>query len=331
MQADRASFVIVGAGSVGTVLAGYLARSAQDVTVVTRPQYLAELNSRPLRVYGISDFEVRVRVVDHVDRGNPDYLILAVKTIDTEAALAAVCGVAPRSALSLQNGMVKDEQLRDAFGPESVVGATSIIGATMKEPGVAEHTFNGATLLGEFAGGSSERVDRLASILSLAGLRAETVEDVVSAEWSKLCQIVPAALLSALSRLPYYQVCLSEPLARRFIEITHECVAVAQASGATVGDYPGFNIKTLVELPREAAVESILERGRDLERRGMRSMRMSLLQDLERGKRTEIEEIAGEVVRRARATAVAAPATALCYEIVRGVEAALHSNPDRNA
>lgn len=326
MDVDRASLVIVGAGSVGTVLAGYLTRAAHEVTLVTRPQYLATLDARPLRVYGMSDFEVRTRVVDHLSEGNPDYLILAVKTIDTRSALESVRGVRPGGALSLQNGIVKDQQLADTFGADAVIGATSIIGATMKEPGVAEHTFNGATLLGERGGGSSDRVDRLASILSLAGLRAETVDDVVSAEWSKLCQIVPAALLSALSRLPYYQVCLSPPLARRFVDITHECVQVAQASGATVGDYPGFNIKTLVDLPREQAVESILERGRDLERRDMRSMRISLLQDLEKGKRTEIEETAGEVVQRARAGGMSIPTTELCYELVRGVEAALHPN-----
>lgn len=324
MEDDRSSFVIVGAGSVGTVLAGYLARAAHNVTLVTRPAYLETLNARPLRVYGISDFEVRVRTVDHLSQGHPDYLILAVKTIDTSSALESVQGVTPRSALSLQNGIVKDRQLTDAFGAEAIIGAASIIGATMKEPGIAEHTNNGATLLGEPTGGTSERVDRLAALLSLAGLRAETVEDVVSAEWSKLCQIVPAALLSALSRLPYYKVCLSEPLARLFVEITHECFAVAQASGITVGDYPGFNIKSLVELPVEVAVESICQRGRDLDERGMRSMRISLLQDLERGKRTEIEETAGEIVRDAAAAGLAIPVTQTCYEIVRGVETALH-------
>lgn len=304
------------------MLAGYLARAAHEVTLVTKPQYLHALNDRPLRVYGISDFEVRVRVVDHVNEGAPDYLILAVKTIDTAEALDAVGAMRPGGALSLQNGIAKDEQLAQTFGAAAVIGAASIIGATMKEPGVAEHTNNGATLVGERSGGSSERVDRLAELLSYAGLRAEVVEDVVAAEWSKLCQIVPAALLSALSRLPYYQVCSSEPLARLFVEITHECAAVARAAGVAVGDYPGFNIRTLVDLPRPDAIESILERGRELDRRGMRSMRISLLQDLEKGKRTELEATAGEVVRRAHEHGISVPTTELCYEVVRGVEAA---------
>jgi 2-dehydropantoate 2-reductase len=327
MDAAPASFVIVGAGSVGTVVAAYLRRAGHDVTLVTRPQYVQPLEARPLHVYGISDFEVRAKVIDQLHEGTPDFLILAVKTIDTASALESVRGLAPGAALSLQNGIVKDLALADAFGDVAVVGATSIIGATMREPGVAEHTFNGATLLGELDGGSSPRVERLAGALSMAGLRAEVVDDVRSAEWSKLCQIVPAALLSALSRLPYYQVCLSPELARLFVEITHECVLVAEASDATVGDYPGFNIKTLADLPFDAAVESIQERGRDLERRQMRGMRISLLQDLERGKRTEIEETAGEIVRRASEAGISVPKTAICYEIVLGVERALHPAP----
>lgn len=320
---ERASFVIVGAGSVGTVLAGSLARAAHDVTLVARSAYRSALSARPLHVYGISDFEVRVQVVDRANHGSPDYLILAVKTPDTGSALASVEGLTPRSVLSLQNGIVKDDQLAQAFGEERVIGATSIIGATMAQPGIAEHTFNGVTLVGELAGGGSERVERLVSILSWAGLNAQVAEDVVSAEWSKLCQFVPAGLLSVLSRLPYYQVCLSEPLAELFIAITLECAAVAAACGAKVGDYPGFNIQTLVESPRPEAVASILDRGRDLEQRGMTSMRISMLQDVERGRRTEVEETAGEVVRRAQTAGVPVPCTSFGYSVVKGIEATL--------
>lgn len=320
-QPERAAFVIVGAGSVGTVLGGYLARAGHDVTLIARPAHVFALSTKPLQVYGISDFEVRVHVTDHAPTGSPDYLIVAVKTPDTHSALNSVRGLSPKAALSLQNGIVKDEQLAEVFGDDRVIGATSIIGATMARPGLAEHTFNGVTLLGERRGGSSGRVDRLVSTLSWAGLNAQATEDVISAEWSKLCQFVPAALISVLSRLPYYRVCSSEPLADLFISITLECAAVASACGATAGDYPGFNIKSLVDLPRELAVASILERGRDLERRGMTSMRISMLQDVERGRRTEIEATAGEVVRRAQAAQIPVPCTAFGYAVVKGIEA----------
>ena len=314
--------MIVGAGSVGTVLAGYLAHAGNAVTLVARPGYADALNEVPVRVFGISQIEVRVPVVGSLSSGGPDYLIMAVKAPDTEAALAAVEGVTPGTALSLQNGITKDDQLAAAFGRDCVLGATSIIGASMVKPGVAEHTFNGATLLGEIKGGSSERAERLAALLSLAGLRAETVPDVLSAEWSKLCQIVPAALLSALSRLPYYQVCLTEPLARLFVEITHECAAVAEVYGARVGDYPGFPIRTLIELPEPAAVAAVVERGRDLLARGMTAMKISMLQDVEKGRRTEVEATAGEVVHRGIARGIPTPVTTVGYQIVRGIDQA---------
>ena len=93
-----------------------------------------------------------------------------------------------------------------------------------------------------------------------------------------------------------------------------------------MADYPGFNIKALVDLPEPEAVESIRERGRDLDRRNMRGMRISLLQDLERGKRTEIEETAGEIVRRGAGAGVDTPITRLGYDVVRGIEAARDSS-----
>jgi 2-dehydropantoate 2-reductase len=296
------------------------------VTLVARPVYLGDLLARPLHVYGIGQFQVRVKVAGQLAEGNPDYLVLAVKTPDTASALAAVAGLQPQSVLSLQNGILKDEQLAAAFGRERVIGATTILGATMTHPGVAEHTFNGATLLGELQGGGSERVERLVAALSWAGLHAEVAEDIVGAEWSKLCQIVPAALLSVLTRLPYYRVCATEPLAARFVQITRECAAVAEACGARVGDYPGFNVRTLVELPEDEAVACIVERGRDLERRGMVSMRISMLQDLERGRRLEVEETVGEVVRRGGAHGVPLPTTAFAYSLVKGIEGALSAD-----
>lgn len=321
MQPEQASFVIVGAGAVGTVLAGCLARAAHRVTLITRPSYVAQMNDGLLRVFGISDFEVRVQVAGELHEGSPDYLILAVKTPDTEGALAAVQGLAPKTVLSLQNGLAKDQILSKVFGREKVLGATSIIGASMVQPGVAEHTFNGATLLGELEGAPSERAMRLADILSWAGLRAEVTDNIGAAEWSKLCQYAPAALVSVLSRLPYYQICLSEPLAEVFVQLTRECAAVATACGSEVGDYPGFNIKSLVEVSESEAVRSIVERGEDMERRGMTGMRISMLQDVERGHPTELEETIGDVVRRGAEANVPVPWMRLGYLVVRGIEA----------
>jgi ketopantoate reductase len=138
-----------------------------------------------------------------------------------------------------------------------------------------------------------------------------------------LCQIVPAAALSALTRLPYYQVCKHPDLAALFVDLTHECAAVACADGVQIGDYQGFNPYTLVTLPRAEAIAALIARGGAMEAQGLTEMRISMLQDLLRGRPTEVEETLGYVVRRAGDTGVDVPHTRFAYRVIRGVESYL--------
>lgn len=315
-------FAILGAGSLGLVIAGYLAKSGHRVVVVGKPEQAATLKERGIEVVGPSNFQVPVEAASLPEEVGPaDYLIVAVKARDTLTALDRVAGVEFGAVLSVQNGMAKDGQLAERHGWPRVVGATTILGATLLEPGRTQHTMAGATYFGEFDGSRSERVERLAAAFNEAGMKAEIPESILSAEWSKLCQIVPAALLSSVSRLEYYKVCKSRDLAELFVAITHECVAVAEAAGVRVEDYQGFPIRSLVDASYEQGVEMILARGANLERLGQTSVRISMLQDLLKGRKTEIEETAGYVVQKAREHDVAIPNVEFGYRVVRGVEA----------
>ncbi len=314
-------FAVLGAGSLGLLVAGHLARAGHQVTVVGKPEQAALLRERGLEVVGASSFAARVDAASRPEEVSPaDYLIVAVKARDTLAALDRVSGVEFGGVASLQNGMAKDGQLAERFGWPKVIGATTILGATLLEPGRTQHTMVGVTYFGEYDSSRSKRVARLAAAFNEAGMKAEIPESILSAEWSKLCQIVPAALLSAVSRLEYYKVCKSRDLAELFVSITHECVAVARACGVEVGDYQGFAIRTLAGAPFEKGVEMILERGANLERSGQTSVRISMLQDIVRGRKTEIEETAGYVVQKAREHGVAVPNVEFGYRVVRGVE-----------
>ncbi|MHB0869244.1 MAG: ketopantoate reductase family protein [Chloroflexota bacterium] len=317
-------FAILGAGSLGLLVAGYLSRAGHQVTVVGKPEQVALLKERGLEIVAPTGVKASVEVASRPEEVGPaDYLIVVVKARDTLAALDRVAGVEFGAVLSLQNGMAKDGQLADRYGWPKVVGAATILGATLLEPGRTQHTMFGATYLGELDGSRSERVERLAAAFNEAGMKAEVPESVLSAEWSKLCQIVPAALLSSVSRLEYYKVCKSRDLAELFVTITHECAAVADACGVRVEDYQGFPIRSLVDASYEQAVEMILTRGATLERSGQTSVRISMLQDLMKGRKTEVEETAGYVVQRAREQGIAVPNVEFGYRVVRGMEAYL--------
>src|SRR6266542_2513775 len=170
--------LVAGAGALGTCYAVLLAKAGAEVTVFTRPERVEQLR-QGLRVSGLVDAAAAVGLVTSGrEAGSADYLILATKTADTAAALDELAGLEVDGALSLQNGLAKDDALAAAFGPERVIGAACSVGASLVEPGHARLTMNVATWLGEPSGGSSERVARLASVLRAAGLPSRSVTDI---------------------------------------------------------------------------------------------------------------------------------------------------------
>jgi 2-dehydropantoate 2-reductase len=314
--------LVVGAGSLGTVIAAALAASGVEVVLYCRPAHVAALEGEGLVVGGLREIRARVQATaDAATIGAVDYLLLAVKTRDTPAALAALRDVPLGAAASLQNGLAKDDQLAAAYGSARVLGAATILSATAQAPGRATWTLRGTTYFGELDGPPTPRVEALVAAFEGAGLPAEAVANVRTAEWSKLCQIVPAAALSALSRLPYYLVCKTPALAELFVDLTRECAAVADAAGVALADYAAYNPRTLATAPRAEAVASIVARGTAMEANGLTEMRISLLQDLLRERPTEVEETLGYVVQTADSLGVPVPLVRFAYGVVRGVEA----------
>jgi len=316
--------VILGAGALGSLVGALLARAGNDVTMIARGARLLAIRERGITVTGLHPFNVLVGAAENAGGlGEVDLLLVAVKTRDTLPALERVAGLSVATVASLQNGVLKEEQLAAAFGVSRVIGAVTIVGANSVAPAEAEFTMEGATYVGELSGGGSPRVREVVAAFSAAGLATEVAQDIKSVEWSKLCQVTPAMTLSALTRLEYHKVCLDHGLAALFVRITKECAAVAHGCGVAVGDYANFEIKTLAEAPLDEAVAMIRRRGEGMERRGQVNVRISMLQDVLAGRKTEIEETAGYVVAHARRHNLAVPTTEVAYTLVRGIDSYL--------
>ena len=145
--------------------------------MLVKPEHLDRLRAQGncLKVEGAQEAEVPATPVTSGEQvGTVDWLILSVKTKDTAAALAAAAGCTPAAAISLQNGVVKDGWLHDAFGAAAVVGASTTFGATYLGVGHARYTFPATTWLGEIGGGTSPRVNEFADLLTNAGLAGYT-------------------------------------------------------------------------------------------------------------------------------------------------------------
>src|SRR5688572_24706532 len=117
-------FAILGAGALGTILGAHLVRAGHEVTMLARGERAKALKRDGLRLNGLVDFDARCEVID-----DPSLLketgtfIVATKAIDSRASLAALRHVKVDLALSVQNGVLKNELLGEVWGAERVLGA----------------------------------------------------------------------------------------------------------------------------------------------------------------------------------------------------------------
>jgi len=321
--------LIVGAGSLGSVYGGLLARAGHDVQLLAREAHaLAIQAAGGLRLETAGEeLLVPLRADWRPERIEPaEIAIVLTKSPDTASALAGVDHVrgGVRLAVSLQNSVEKDEVLRDWCGPGPVVGGVSMVGGTLVEPGFARHTLDHATIVGELPTGTSPRVERLAGLLADAGLSGVVSENVLGAEWAKLIHALPSMALPALTRAYLHEVFLSPELARVYVQLVREGVAVAEAAGVELDDEPiAFPLREIAAAPDEDAVALVFEQGRRFEEAGMTSVRVSMLQSIERGQRLEVEAIHGFIVREGARLGVPVPANELCYRLLAAIDRGL--------
>lgn len=307
--------LIAGAGALGSAYGGLLAAAGCDVTLLARGAHAEALRRNGLMLLlpeGARRIEVTV-----VDEDEPDVVLLTSKAFDTPAVLERVHG-APRLAVSFQNGPGKNESLERRFGAAATAGAASTLPAELVEPGVVRAAGLGVTYLAARTPAQAEAVDELAAALRGAGLTVHSTDDADAMEWSKLAQVAATMGVQAVSRAYLHEVFGSPDGAVLVRRIVADVGALARAGGSDLVDLPGtLPARTLADGSDEEAVALLAERGRQLEKAGAVRSRTSLLQSIEAGRRTELEEIHGELVRRAAQVDVAVPTLEATYRLAR--------------
>lgn len=286
--------LVLGTGAMGTSFAAGLARSGVAVTLAGT--WAAALEAAARDGLGVEqDGEVwsaRVEVRD-VDAALPeaDLTLVLVKSWQTPR-IAAVAARAGAPILTLQNGLGNVEALEAAAGGGRVSAGVTTEGATLLAPGRVKR-FPATTSLG-----AGPRGEWLARVLRAAGFDTTLVPDVDALRWLKLavnCAINP---LTALLGFENGALLLSPLGSDLMARAAREVGAVAAAKGINLGVDPA---RYAVEVAERTAAN-----------------RSSMLQDVERGRPTEIDALCGALVREAEALGVPAPVNAwLCEEVRR--------------
>jgi len=311
--------LILGAGSLGSIIGGHLARAGEEVTIIARGQRAAYLEQHGITLTGLADFTVPVAVTTKPQTvPEADVLVVAVKTYDTEPALESVRHLRVGSVLSIQNGVLKDEQLAHTFGRDKTLGAAAFLSGGVTPAGPVRFTVNEYLVLGELPAGISARVQTLVTTLVRAGIRAEAVPQIQAVEWSKYALFMSWMAPAVLTRLESYKFQTQPDTAAVMARLVRETGLLAAKLGVPLEDREPLPIKTLCSVPLSEAVTTIRQFGRVMEARAP-AHKVSTLQDLEQGRRLEVEETLGYAVRKGAELGIPLPTMETCYRLIASI------------
>ena len=293
------------AGGVGGFFGARLAAAGEDVHFIARGAHLEAIKQNGLHLESaLGDFHVDdARATDDpVIIGAVDMVLFAVKLSDTEAAATACKPLlgGNTTLIMLQNGVDGTARLAPILGREAVVGGVAYVSSFIAEPGTIRHHGTFARLqFGEADGSESARLDAFRDICANAGFDAEISPDIELAQWQKFVLLVGMSGATAMSRQSIGAVLGDASERELFLNLMAETAAVGRARGiALAADYAR---------DRLAFAETSLPPG----------MRTSVLDDLERGKRLELDWLSGEVSRLGREVGVATPANDVVYAALK--------------
>ena len=270
--------VVFGAGSLGSLVGGLCAREHR-VTLVGRDPHVAAVRESGLAVEGAVEFTVhpdaRTTVPDRADLA-----LVTVKSYDTPEAGRALVDCKPSITCSLQNGLGNEEALTTHL--DCVLAGTCTYGARLLEPGRVACTGLGEVTLGAPDSGSSEAAERAVSALRAAGIETSVTKEMPKRLWEKLAVnagINPTTALAGVSN----GALADGPLHGIASEAARETARVGREQGIDLGEHEAV-----------AALEAVVAATAD--------NTSSMAQDIQNGRRTEIDAINGAVVEHAESS-----------------------------
>ena len=316
-----ASVLIVGAGAIGGVTAAKMADEVRRVSVLDADKEHVRLMRDPGLLLDELGKERRVRLPAHADPGafeNPfDFALVTLKAPHLEAALGPLVERdLAETFVSLGNGLVQDRIAGIVGGGKLIIGTVEW-GATNLGPGHLAQTTRAPFVVGEPDGVTRDRTRRLAEALgTVADVRV--TQNIRGQVWSKLLVNSAFSGLGAISGLLYREV-VADPAGR-------EAALAVWREGYDVGLAQGIALDEVLGVPAEALVVrdpedcSRADEALEVAMGYAGATKASMLQDLERGAKTEVDVINGGVVEKGREYGVQTPLNERVVELMHAME-----------
>jgi 2-dehydropantoate 2-reductase len=304
--------IVIGAGPIGGIIGGRLARAGNDITFVDVDQeHIAAIRENGLQV-DVPDgsFNVKIHIVfPNEIQAKFDVGFIAVRSNYTPDALATVMPHLADDGLlvSLQNG-INPPLLEDKVGPDRAIGVAIRMGCTRPAPGHVQTATRGHLYVGHTSGKTTPQLQKLNALLDSV-IPSEISDNILGVLWSKLTYTC-LGYFGSLADSALATSCASESDRRTLVDFFAEVVAVGTAAGARfipLAEYnpPDFHPSKPLE-KRLAAVNEMAKSWKLDDRKGP-------LRQLLRGVKTEVDYTLAHVVREGQRLQVPTP---LCEKVL---------------
>lgn len=299
---------VIGAGAMGSVTGGLLAKAGNQVTLIEVSQQVVEaINSRGLRLEAKSGATETIDVPATTESsrvGIVDLVLVFVKCYHTEAAVRAAAPlIGPDTmVLSLQNGWGNGPKISAIVGEQRLLLGVCYHSATVAGPGHVQHVGRGMTFIGELNGEITSRLKHVTETFVKAGIEVTATPAVLKEIWSKLALNACTLPTSALLRLFSPQLIQHQSMLELMRGLLGEVVAVAQAQQIPLDFDERWDV-----------INGLLK--------GLApNAKSSMCQDVEKGRRTEIEVINGAIMESGRRLGIGTPYNDVMVWLVKALE-----------
>jgi len=298
--------VVVGAGAIGSLFAAFLTKSKEELWLLDKnKENAAKINASGISLEGVSgSWQAKVKTTaDIQDIGQADLVLICVKSFNTKSAVEQIKPILGQNTkiLTLQNGIGNVEIISEIAGEEKVIAGVTNQGATLIEAGKIRHAGHGETIIGSIDGKTPVELRAIREIFNKVGFETKMSRDIKSLIWSKLIINAGINALTAITRLPNGKLTEYEGTRRILRDAVTEAARIAKRK----------RIKLIFDDPL-AKVEAVCE--------GTSDNLSSMLQDVLRKKRTEIDFINGVIVRFGQEMGISVPTNKLLLDLIKTIE-----------
>ena len=303
--------VIVGAGGMGALFGAILSESGLEVSLLdTDSEHVQKIQNDGLFIEGYGgDRTVKLPAYQTVSGiSKADLIFFQCKSTQTQEAAKLCVPLMQKSSIciSFQNGLGNEELIGRELGEDRVLGGLTAMAGFKIGPGHIRDFSRAPSFVGELGGTITDRVEQITNILTKAGLSCTPSTNIRKEIWKKLVGNIAMSAMSGVTNLTSTQILEKSELKIICLRALQEALTVSHGCGFDIQKEEAF-----------ASLESITTPGETGENKS------SLCEDLNAGRKTEIEFIYGSVIRKADHLSIQVPTIKILYALIKGKEVSI--------